>query len=238
MPKLDSRPGLSSALRLPTFSAVIFDMDNLAIDSEPSFIVAWRRAALEFGACLDERLLRGLLGRSADEVVLALGQAIGEGFDGRRFNRLAARCWREHVEAEGISPMPGLLGLLELLRRNRIPYALATNSSGVIAADCLRLSGLGSHFPLAVTREQVSSGKPSPDLFFLAAERLGCPASECLVLEDSAVGLQAAASAGMLPVLVNAKAAEAGLQGLAAMNFLSLHEVADSIKLTLQLGSE
>ncbi len=238
MPKLDPSPGLSATLRLPSFSAVIFDMDGLAIDSEPSFIVAWRRAAFEFGACLDERFLRGLLGRSADEVELALGQAIGSEFDGKRFNRLAARCWREQVEAEGISPMPGLLGLLELLRHNRISYALATNSRGDIVADCLRLSGLDGHFPLAVTREQVSSGKPAPDLFVLAAERLGCRASKCLVLEDSTVGLQAAASAGMLPVLVNAQAAEAGLHGLAVMTFPSLHEVADSIKLALQPGSE
>ena len=210
--------------RLPKFSAVIFDMDGLAIDSEPSFIFAWRQAAAIFGARLEDELLRKILGHHADEVESALQQAIGVGFDNQRFRLLATKFWREHVESEGISPMPGLTALLELLIRSHIPYALATNSDGHSASQCLRLSGLLNHFPLAVTRDQVAAGKPEPDLFLHAARLIGVDASECLVLEDSAVGLLAASKAGMIPLLVNAQASLYPQQ-LAVMSFRSLHEV-------------
>ena len=215
-------------LRLPKFSAVIFDMDGLAIDSEPSFIFAWRLAADIFGAHLEDELLRRILGHPAGGVESALQQAIGAKFDSQRFRLLAAQFWREHVETLGISPMPGLTALLELLIRCRIPYALATNSDWHSASQCLCLSGLQNHFPLAVTRDQVEAGKPEPDLFLNAARLMGVDASECLVLEDSAVGLLAASRAGMTPVLVNLHPAEEALQ-LARLTFPSLHEVAEAI---------
>ncbi len=210
-------------------------MDGLAIDSEPSFIFAWSQAATVFGAHLEDGLVRSLLGRHADDVESALKQTIGEGFDCNRFHLLAAQFWREYVEVRGISPMPGLDGLLELLGRNRIPYALATNSDGHNASECLRLSGLKSHFPLTVTRDQVSAGKPEPDLFLIAARLMGVAASECLVLEDSTIGLLAASRAGMTPVLVNAKTATLEPHQLAAMSFQSLHEVAEAISLQSSL---
>ena len=203
-------------------------MDGIAIDSEPSFLCAWRQAAIHFGTHLENGLLRSLLGRHAEEVESALKQAIGVGFDVHRFRLLSARFWREHVESKGISPMPGLEGLLEMLNSKRIPYALATNSDGHCASECLRLSGLDKYFPLAITRDQVSDGKPAPDVFLRAARLLGVAANECLVLEDSAIGLLAASRAGMTPLLVNAQPDRESLQ-LAAMSFRSLHEVAGAI---------
>ena len=214
--------------RLPKFNAVIFDMDGLAIDSEPSFLFAWKQAAIEFGTHLDDSLALSLLGRNAEEVESALKQAIGEKFDGPRFRLLSAQFWREHVESKGIPPMPGLASLLELLISNRIPYALATNSDRHSASECLRLSGLENDFPLAVTRDQVSAGKPAPDVFLHAARLLGVAASECLVLEDSAIGLLAASRAGMTPLLVNAQPGRESQQ-LAVMSFRSLHEVAEVV---------
>jgi beta-phosphoglucomutase len=224
---------VSINLRLPQFSAVIFDMDGLAIDSEPTFIVAWRKAVAEFGIQLEDELVRSLLGCHSDDVESALKETIGKGFNGERFCILAARYWREHVESQGIARMPGLDGLLELLDRNRIPYALATNSDSTNTSECLLLSGLENRFSLVLTRDQVYAGKPEPDLFVNAARRMGVSASECLVLEDSAIGLLAASRAGATPVLVKAQPTYEESQQLAAISFRSLHEVADAIRVVI-----
>jgi len=216
---------------LPKFRAVIFDMDGLAIDSEPSFIFAWRKAASEFGAQLEDELVRSLLGLHAEDVELALKEAIGVNFNASQFRLLASQYWRDHVERKGMTPMPGLHTLLGLLAQASIPFALATNSHGANAAESLRRSGLETRFSVLVTRDQVSAGKPEPDLFLAAALRLGVSASECLVLEDSAVGLLAASRAGAIPVLVNLRPTGESKQ-LAALSFQSLDEVAAAISLS------
>lgn len=213
--------------RLPRFEAVIFDMDGLLIDSEPTYAYAWKEAAAEFGVELDAEFTHGLFGRHADAVALALAEKIGAAFDAGRFGHFAAQFWRRHVASHGIAPMPGVEAVLAWLDRQRVPYALATNSDGPFAEECLRLSGLDSRFPCVVTRDQVAVGKPAPDLFLAAAQRIGVPAACCLVLEDSATGLLAARRAGAVPVLVRPGPPPDELQTLAVAAFGSLAELAE-----------
>ena len=214
------------AFRLPAFSAVIFDMDGLVLDSEPTYAFAWKKAAEEFGVELDEGFLHGLFGRHADDVEAALAQRIGAGFDRDRYHAAAARHWRAHVASHGIATLPGVENLLSLLDRKGVPYALATNSDGSFATECLRLAGLEGRFPQGVTRDQVAAGKPEPDLFLESARRLGVSAAQCLVLEDSATGLLAARRAGATPVLVLNRPAPDDLAALAYLSFRTLDELA------------
>lgn len=222
-------------MRLPKFSAVVFDMDGLTIDSESGYIAAWKLAALEFGVCLETGFLRSLSGLNADHVESALQRAIGVGFDMGRFRLSAAKFWREHVNRVGIPTMPGLRGLLELLDRENVPYALATNSESQNAEECLRLSGLEKRFSIMVASDQVSLGKPEPDVFLEAARRMGVSPGDCFALEDSAIGLLAASRAGMTPVLVNPRAFTEESNRLAELSFRSLCEVAESIGQSLSL---
>ncbi len=219
---------MAGKTRLPEFRAVIFDMDGLVLDSEPSYVFAWREAADEFGVRLTDEFMRGLFGRHADDVERALATEIGEGFDAMRFRSLAERFWWAHVETRGIPLMPGAVELLELLGELGIPYGLATNSDERYARICLRLGGLEGRFPVLVSRDQVAAGKPKPDLFLEAARRLGIAPSQCLVLEDSATGLIAAKSAGALPVRVLDRPEPVKPQALAS--FRSLREVAEDIR--------
>jgi HAD superfamily hydrolase (TIGR01509 family) len=215
--------------QLPAFKAVIFDMDGLVLDSEPTYVFAWKKAAAEFAVHLDEGFAQALFGRQAEDVERVMAEKIGEGFERERFLKLAANFWQEHIKSCGIAPMPGLGDVLAALDRLNIPYALATNSEGNYAAQCLGLAGLETRFPTAITRDQVAAGKPAPDLFLEAAKRLNVPAEQCLVLEDSATGLLAARRAGAIPVLVLARSAPAESRALAAASFGSLSEVAGEI---------
>ena len=196
---MNTRP---PAGNLPAFSAIILDMDGLVLDSESTYCDAWRKAAAETGHQLSETYLESLFGRHADDVVLALAKALGPGFDRAVFFRAAERHWFEHIEAHGIPQMPGVVSLLAGFRERSTPFALATNSDSHYASLCLERGGLSDAFPVKVTRDQVASGKPAPDLFLEAAHRLGVAPSDCLVLEDSETGLLAARAAGTQPILI------------------------------------
>lgn len=187
---------------LPPFSAILFDMDGLVLDSEKTYVTAWQRAAKELGKALQTEVAEGLFGRHADDVARLLGEALGPDFDRGAFFEVAERHWFEVLAEEGIQRMPGIEALLDHLRAFRIPFALATNSDAHYAERCLAAANLQGAFEVFVSRDQVRAGKPAPDLFLKAAERLGIPPSRCLVLEDSETGLMAARAAGTSPILI------------------------------------
>jgi beta-phosphoglucomutase-like phosphatase (HAD superfamily) len=187
---------------LPDFRAVILDMDGLVLDSESTYSQAWRQAAGDIGFDLSEAFCESLFGRHADAVVEALAEVLGPAFERESFFRAAERYWLNALQTHGMPRMLGVDTLLTLFRRRNIPYALATNSDGLYARQCLNLAGMHEDFPVVVTRDQVALGKPEPDLILEAARRLDTPPAHCLVLEDSETGLLAARAAGTFPILI------------------------------------
>ncbi|QXP85694.1 HAD family phosphatase [Methylococcus sp. Mc7] len=206
--------------------AAILDMDGLAIDTEATYVAAWRGAATELGIELDEAFCQSLFGCHADAVKQRIGDYAGPRLDIGRFDEIATRIWHRHVEAHGIAPMPGLENLLRFFRERNLPYALATNSEARFAGICLDRSGMASLFPLIVTRDQVAQGKPAPDLYLEATRRLGVAPGQCLALEDSEAGIESAASAGTFAVLVNGRRqASPRERGFARLHVATLDEI-------------
>jgi HAD superfamily hydrolase (TIGR01509 family) len=188
--------------RLPDFSAIIFDLDGLVLDTEITYIKAWQQAADLMGydsAVLSMARLSGLHYQALIQVLLA---GFGADFDVARFNRLSGECWRDYVQQQGIEKKTGFDELLEVIQKLAIPFCLATNSAEINARECLALAGLARTFPLIISRDDVQHGKPSPDIFLIAGKRLQQPVAQCLVLEDSWVGITAAQAAGAIPVLI------------------------------------
>jgi beta-phosphoglucomutase len=211
------------------FSAVIFDMDGLVLDSESTYRSAWREAAQAMEYEFSDSLWTTLSGMPSEKVMAALKNHGGAGFDLSEFTRLSALCWRRHVAVHGIGVKQGFYQLLELLIQENIPYCLATNSQAANAYECLELAGLENTFSMIISRDQVQRGKPAPDLFLKAAERLRVRIGQCLVLEDSAVGIEAASRAGALSVLIPSvlpvDAATAGLCNLQVTDLAQLRTV-------------
>ena len=102
-----------------------------------------------------------------------------------------------------LEPNPGLIPLLDDLRRREYPLAVASNSPAGYVRDTLSTLGLLEYFSAIVGRDQVRSGKPDPEVYRAAAGRLEMPVSSCLAIEDSPVGMQAAVDAGIRCVIVN-----------------------------------
>lgn len=183
-------------------SAVIFDLDGLLVDSEPIYKRAWQSAASQLGFELTDEYYYSLLGLPEAGYESAIIKHFGEDFPLAAFRDSWKRLWSELILAGELRAKAGARRLLEALDTARIPVGLATSSTRDRATVALRSADLDSYLRHIVVAEDVEKGKPAPDVFLLAASRLGVPPSRCLVLEDSAPGAEAGLSAGMSVILV------------------------------------
>ena len=173
-------------------------MDGLLLDSEPLYRVTWQTAAADLGFPIDDVLYERFVGRGNVEAEHILREHFSDVFPLDEFHTRWSRDFDEHVTS--IARKPGAMELLDLLEQRGIPKALATSSPRVLALRCL--GDLALRFTALAFGDEVSHSKPAPDLFLLAANRLGVAPAECLVLEDSEAGVRAARAAGMDVIMV------------------------------------
>jgi beta-phosphoglucomutase len=188
--------------KLSDFSAVVFDMDGLVLDTETTYFVAWQQAAKAMGHALSEPFCRSLSGLHYKDVELKLIANCGTDFNLQAFNHLSGILWRKHVNVHGILIKHGFTQLLEFIVQQQIPYCLATNSRAINAYECLELAGIKDVFSTIISRDDIQHGKPAPDIFLKAAELLQVSINQCLILEDSHAGIVAASRAGAFSVFV------------------------------------
>jgi beta-phosphoglucomutase-like phosphatase (HAD superfamily) len=176
-------------------------MDGLMLDTEPLYRSAWKKAAAECGFQLSDEIYAHIVGRTAADAEAELANAFGSGFVLSGFR--VARDKFEAVEFPGPLPKkPGLDGILDLLESRHIPKAVATSTKRQRALKQLEAIGLLRRFSAVAAGDEVATGKPAPDIFLLAAQRLGVQSAACLVLEDAEAGIAAANRAGMQVYLV------------------------------------
>ncbi len=188
--------------QLPSFSAIIFEMDGLVLDTESSYFMAWKRASIEMGFHFTEDFCHSMSGLHYKAVEKKLRAFCGNDFDLTLFNRLSGKYWRDTVSQQGIAVKKGFFKLLNIIKAKNIPTCLATNSHHQNTLECLQLAKISDVFQIIVTRDHVKQGKPAPDIFLLAAELLQVQISQCLVLEDSKTGVEAAVSAGANTIFI------------------------------------
>jgi HAD superfamily hydrolase (TIGR01509 family) len=188
---------------MPPPRAVVFDMDGLMFNTEEIYTLVGAellgRRGREFSDELKDAMM-GLPPRAAFELMIGW-HALGETWE-----ELAAESNRLFVGLldEYLAPMPGLMELLDWLDEAGIPKAIATSSGRELFEEVFRRFDLRSRFQFILTAEDITRGKPHPEVYLAAAGRFGISPQEMLVLEDSRNGCAAAAAAGAFTVAVPA----------------------------------
>lgn len=175
--------------------ALLFDLDGVIVDSNPVHVQVWREYLSRYGIDPGGALAQLMYGRRNDEIV--------RDFFGNHLS--PEEIHRHGAEKESLyrSVMKGQLrqrlvpGIESFLQRcRRIPKAVVTNAEPANAEFVLAESGLRQYFDVVVDGHQVERPKPAPDIYLLAADRLGKAPQECIVFEDSQTGVRAAKAAG------------------------------------------
>jgi HAD superfamily hydrolase (TIGR01509 family) len=181
-------------------TAVIFDCDGTLVDSEPLARTAWERALSPYGYVLTDDDAEASVGLPyprvhayfAERVELPAAEPFWTEFSGELF----ALIDRE------LTPFDDAVTAARELRARGVPVGVASSSPRERLHRTLRRAGLLDAFDVIVAGDEVANGKPAPDMFLLAAERLGVPPDECVVIEDSPPGVQAGIAAGMYTLAV------------------------------------
>lgn len=178
------------------FAALLFDMDGLMFDTERLAHRAWSQAMAEFGQPAPFELFLRCVGTSEAGTNAILNEALGAEFDVEALRERERAIGRAIVTAEGLPLKPGLNELLDALDAWQMPRAVASSSHRAAIERNLNHVGLTGRFHTLTGGDEVAHGKPAPDVFLLAAQRLGVAPEHCLVLEDSENGVRAAVAAG------------------------------------------
>ena len=183
------------------FQAYIFDCDGTLVDSMPLHYIAWVESLQQHDAPFEftEEVFYAHAGIKEQDVVKILNAQYGTNIDPVSVDELKMEIFSKRIpEVQPVRPVAEFAKSLA----GRFPMAVASGSEEPTVRGCLEATGLIHLFETIITPKLVKHGKPAPDMFLLAAERMGIPPSECLVLEDGNSGLEAAKAAGMQAVFI------------------------------------
>ena len=191
-----------SELRTPAAWGAIFDWDGVVIDSSRLHEESWERLAREAGKPLPPGHFKAGFGRKNEFII---PQILGWGDGGVEVRRLSLRkeeLYREIVIEQGLEPLPGVRTWLERLAAAGVPCVIGSSTHRENIEVSLDVLGLRQFFREIVSAEDVSHGKPDPEVFLKAAGTIGMPRGRCVVFEDAHVGIEAARRAGMRVIAV------------------------------------
>ena len=180
---------------------VIFDMDGTLLNTEKLFRRAWIETSDDYGLPNGEAFYELVSGSPAKSLESRFYQTYGNSIDYDEFLNARKRCFLSYIERD-VPVKPHAIELLSYLKEQKIKIALATSTNMDIVERNLRLTGMERYFDAVVTGDMVERGKPNPDIFLLAAERIGAKLSEAVVVEDSYNGLRGAHAAGIRGIMI------------------------------------
>lgn len=179
----------------------IFDQDGLLFDTESVYQRAWIEAGRRQGVIIDPAVPRRFSGMGRKLIKEIIAAEYPE-LNWEEYSKTAIElAWNEQLSS--IPPKkPGLIEMLEFCRENGIKTAVASSSRIHIVRHNLTSAGVIDYFDAITTGEEVANSKPAPDIFLLAASKIGIEPKDCAVFEDAFSGIRGAHAAGMKPILI------------------------------------
>lgn len=187
---------------LTNVKGVLFDMDGVILDTEKLYTRFWCEAAQALGFSMTHEMALGMRSLSHAVGERQLKIYLGEEVDYQKVRSKRIELMTAFINENGVETKPGIHELLQFLNEKGLKKAVATSSPLDRTKAYLSQVGLVDAFDELVSGHMVEHGKPAPDIYLYAAEKLGLKPEECLVLEDSPSGLLAAYRAGCIPVMV------------------------------------
>ncbi len=175
----------------------IFDWDGVIIDSSRAHEVAWERLGTESGRPLPEGHFKTGFGRKNDHIIPHILRWDAPPAEVEQLGRRKEELYREVLRDTGIQPLPGVREFLTALKAAGVPCAVGSSTERKNIDTIMGLIGFAPFFRAIVAADDVTRGKPDPQVFLLGAERIGVPAGRCAVFEDAFAGLEAARAGGM-----------------------------------------
>lgn len=177
--------------------AVIFDMDGVLIDSEPVYLQLFRDLLRENGCTVDEKRMYALAGASGEQMWRMVAQMWKEDIGPEEMRRIYKERYADYQFPYRETVCPGIRPLMNWLKEQQIVLALASSSSEQVIKDALKAMELEGYFFCIVSGKMFRESKPNPEIYLHTLSVLGLPAKECMAVEDSTYGIQAAKAAGL-----------------------------------------
>ena len=188
-----------------TITAVIFDMDGVLFDTERMYMECWREAAEPRGLKNVDEISKACIGRTLQgtkEVFEAAKAEQGIVVSFEELHEDCSRRFQKKEEREGLPEKPGVHEILEYLKENEVPVALASSTRKAAVMEHLNRAGITGYFQKIVCGDMVDHGKPAPDIYVKACEEMGVKPEQAMAVEDSFNGIRSAHAAGLFTVMV------------------------------------
>ncbi|MFT4546522.1 MAG: HAD superfamily hydrolase (TIGR01509 family) [Verrucomicrobiales bacterium] len=186
-------------------ATAIFDWDGIIIDSHDQHAESWTLLAEEQGSALPEDFFKKSFGMRNQSIFPMFFSSWVDADDKARIAELADRkeeLYRELVRRDGIEPLGGVVVLLESLAEAGIPCSVGSSTPRANIDAIMEVIGLGDRFQAITAAEDVTEGKPDPQVFLMAAAKVGGTPQDSVVFEDAHVGIAAGLAAGMKVIAV------------------------------------
>jgi len=185
-------------LKLPEFEAVIFDMDGVLVNSEPFYVEVEQTNFRQLGLDISEKEHQTYQGTATDRMWDLIKERHGVDHPVKDLVKMTNDLVTPYFNSmEKMEAMPGVETLIKKLKKKGISLALASSSYADVIEIILQKTGLKKYFDVVVDSQLAGASKPDPEIFLLAAQKLGVLPEKCIVIEDSTNGIKAAKAAGM-----------------------------------------
>lgn len=212
-------------LEIDKIKAVIFDMDGVIFDTEMVYLKVWSEVFEKYGYKMTKEIYASVLGTGRENVKKVFLSNFGSDLPIDDMYIEKDENLAKEIE-KGVPLKHGVCEILEYLKENDFKIALATSALSERAFKQLKQANIESFFHAIVCRDEVKETKPNPDIFLKAADKLSIRPEQCIVIEDSSAGIEAAFNAGMLPIhVVDLKKADEKILSNAYKSFNNLNEI-------------